>query len=76
MPTHPFDRAEPSAADLAAITAEWPLIEAELRLLDAEITQINQPSPLNRRRVRLAEAGVARAAVEVAAPPVARKAVA
>ncbi|TDU89453.1 hypothetical protein EV138_3021 [Kribbella voronezhensis] len=49
---------EPTAADLAAIEREWPLIAAELDLLDAEISYINagpSPSALDRRRVRRAE---------------------
>lgn len=48
----------PSPADLAAIEREWPLIAAELDLLDAEISYINAgpaASPLDRRRVRRAE---------------------
>lgn len=49
---------EPSAADLAAIEREWPLIAAELDLLDAEISLINagpEASTLDRRRVRRAQ---------------------
>jgi hypothetical protein len=45
----------PTAADLDAIEAEWPLIEAELAALDAEIRALSAaggPSPLERRRVR------------------------
>lgn len=62
---------EPSAADLAAIEAEWPLIAAELDLLDAEIAVLyaadhGGPTALDWRRVRRAEAGVTRAAAEVA----------
>ena len=34
------DDREPSAADLAAIEAEWPLIEAGLAELDAEIAEV------------------------------------
>ncbi|WP_329482239.1 DUF6284 family protein [Kribbella sp. NBC_01484] len=48
----------PSHAELAAIDAEWPLIAAELDLLDAEIAFINagpELSVLDRRRVRRAE---------------------
>ncbi|WBB51891.1 DUF6284 family protein [Verrucosispora sp. WMMA2044] len=72
--------AEPTAADLAAIDTEWPLIAAELDKLDAEITLIyaedhGGPSPLDWRRLRRAEARVTRAAAEVAAPPIARRAV-
>src|SRR6266536_1388801 len=49
---------EPSPADLAAIEQEWPLIAAELDLLNAEIAFISagpEASVLNRRRVRRAE---------------------
>ncbi|MEU4676514.1 DUF6284 family protein [Micromonospora sp. NPDC023737] len=63
--------AEPTAADLAAIEAEWPLIAADLDLLDAEITMLyaedrGSPSPLDWRRLRRAEASVTRAAAELA----------
>ncbi|QKW12398.1 DUF6284 family protein [Verrucosispora sp. NA02020] len=62
---------EPTAADLAAIATEWPLIAAELDVLDAEITLINAedhggPTALDWRRLRRAEARVTRAAAEVA----------
>ncbi|GAA2797223.1 DUF6284 family protein [Kribbella solani] len=49
---------EPTAADLAAIEREWPLIAAELDLLDAEIAAINagpHASELETRRVRRAK---------------------
>ncbi|MEV4638338.1 DUF6284 family protein [Actinoplanes sp. NPDC049548] len=67
--------------DLAAIEAEWPLIEAELYVLDAEIALISAadhggPSPLDWRRLRRAEARVIRVAAELAARPAAWKAVA
>ncbi|MEV6695077.1 DUF6284 family protein [Micromonospora sp. NPDC051196] len=63
--------AEPTAADLAAIDTEWPLIAAELDVLDAQITLIyaedhGGPTALDWRRLRRAEARVTRAAVEVA----------
>ena len=48
---------EPSAADLAAIEAEWPLIEADLAVLDAEIRVLSAPggpAPLDWRRTRRA----------------------
>jgi hypothetical protein len=69
-------RGEPTASALAAIDAEWPLIEAELALTDAEITQTTHPSALNRTRVRLAEARVTRVAAELATRPVILRAVA
>jgi hypothetical protein len=46
---------EPSAADLAAIESEWPLIEADLAVLDAEIAALSHavgPAPLDWRRLR------------------------
>ena len=49
---------EPSAADLAGIEREWPLIAAELDLLDAQIALINAgpyASALETRRIRRAE---------------------
>ncbi|MCX5119898.1 DUF6284 family protein [Micromonospora sp. NBC_00362] len=63
---------DPTAADLAAIDAEWPLIAADLDLLDAEITLLyaedhGGPSPLDWRRLRRAEARVTRAATETTA---------
>ncbi|MGI5524455.1 DUF6284 family protein [Micromonospora sp. CA-259024] len=64
--------AEPTAADLAAIDSEWPLIAAELDVLDAEITLLyaedhGGPSPLDWRRLRRAEARVTRAATDLTA---------
>jgi hypothetical protein len=49
---------EPTAAELAEIEQEWPLIAAELELLDAEISYITAgpaASVLDRRRVRRAQ---------------------
>lgn len=76
---HPTDG--PTVADLAAIEAEWPLIAAELDVLDAEITLIyatdhGGPTALDWRRLRRAEARVTRVAAELAARPAVRKAVA
>ncbi|GAB3157633.1 hypothetical protein GCM10027290_59020 [Micromonospora sonneratiae] len=61
----------PSSAELAAIEMEWPLIAAELDLLDAEIAMLyaedrGGPTVLDWRRVRRAEAAVTRAAEVVA----------
>jgi hypothetical protein len=59
----------PTPADLAEIDDEWPLIAAELALVDAEITALNAiggPTDLNRRRIRRAEAEVTRQAVALA----------
>lgn len=73
--------AAPTAGDLSAIEAEWPLIEAEMDVLDAEIALINAaerggPSRLDWRRLRRAEACVTRVAAELAARPAVLKAVA
>ncbi|MFI6332148.1 DUF6284 family protein [Micromonospora chersina] len=62
---------EPTAADLAAIDTEWPLIAAELDVLDAEISMIyaedhGGPTALDWRRLRRAEARVTRAAADLA----------
>ena len=64
MSDHDFN-AEPSAADLAAIESETPLINAELAWLDAEITLLGaiergRVSELDTRRVRRAEHAVIR----------------
>lgn len=61
---------EPTAADLAAIESEWPLIAAELDLLDAEITLLyaedrGGPSEFDWRRLRRAAARVTRAAADL-----------
>ncbi|MEU5932825.1 MULTISPECIES: DUF6284 family protein [Micromonospora] len=74
-------RTEPTPKALAAIETEWPLIEAELSVLDAEIILMyaadhGGPSPLDWRRLRRAEARVTRVAAELAARPASRKAVA
>ncbi|MBL6277510.1 hypothetical protein JMF97_15225 [Micromonospora fiedleri] len=63
--------AEPTAADLAAIDAEWPLIAAELDVLDAQITLLyaedhGGPTVLDWRRLRRAESRVTRAAADLA----------
>jgi hypothetical protein len=53
-----LDHDGPTAADLAAIETEWPLIKAEIALVDAEIralTAPHGPSPLDWRRLRRAE---------------------
>jgi hypothetical protein len=52
------DSDSPSAAELAAIEQEWPLVAAELDLLDAEISFITAgpaASVLDRRRIRRAQ---------------------
>jgi len=70
----PDDDAGPSPADLAAIEHEWPLIAAELDVLDAEIAVLNAdehggPSPLDWRRLRRATARVTKVAAELATRP-------
>lgn len=58
IPPMSWDDQEPSAAELAAIEREWPLIDADLSLLDAEIRVLSAhggPSPLDWRRLRRAE---------------------
>ena len=67
---------EPSAADLAAIEAEWPLIAAELDVVDAQVSVLlagERVSDLDWRRLRRAEARVLRVAAEVAVCPVPRR---
>jgi Family of unknown function (DUF6284) len=68
----------PSAADLDAIEAEWPLIAAELDLLDAQIATIyaadhGGPTVLDWRRLRRAEARALAVAAELAARPASGK---
>jgi hypothetical protein len=61
--------AEPTAADLAAIEAEWPLIEADLCVLDAQIRALSAeggPSLLDWRRLRRAERRVLAAGLRLA----------
>lgn len=81
MGKRPADMFGPSSVDLEGIEAEWPLIEAELSVLDAEIANIyaaehGGPSPLDWRRLRRAEARVTRVAAELAARPTALREVA
>lgn len=60
----------PTGDDIAAIEAEWPLIEAEMALVYAEIrllTAVGGPSPLDWRRVRRAEQRVMREVLALAA---------
>ena len=71
------DDEEPTAAALAAIEAEWPLIDAELAVLDAEIRALavaGGPSPLDRRRLRRAERRALAARLRLASPTVAEQA--
>ncbi|GID26837.1 DUF6284 family protein [Paractinoplanes brasiliensis] len=65
MRDHYDETSEPSAADLAAIELERPLITAEMAWLDAEITMLSAddrggPNSLDWRRLRRAEARVIR----------------
>jgi hypothetical protein len=71
------DDEEPTAAALAAIEAEWPLIDAELAVLDAQIralTAAGGPSPLDWRRLRRAERRVLAAWLRLACQAVAEQA--
>jgi Family of unknown function (DUF6284) len=64
---------EPPSAELAEIEREWPLIAAELDLLDAEIAAVTaggSASVLDRRRVRRAERRVLEVGRELAAEAV------
>ena len=65
------EQLDPTAADLAAIEREWPLIAAELALLDAQVRLLScegdRASRLEWRRLRRAEQQVLRAAAAVAA---------
>jgi hypothetical protein len=65
----PVDGDEPTSADLAAIEAEQPLMEAERDLLDGEIALITagrNASALDIRRVRRAERRVLEVTRELA----------
>ncbi|MFC6158909.1 DUF6284 family protein [Kribbella jiaozuonensis] len=66
----PLSGEEPTPAELAKIERdEWPLIAADLELLDAEIAYINAgpaASDLDRRRVRRAEHQVLKVARDLA----------
>ena len=56
---------EPTAADLAEIEQEWPLIAAEIDLLNAQIAVLNgpaEPTELDQQRVRRAQRKVLREA--------------
>ena len=60
--SHDLDQ-EPTAADLAAIEREWPLIEAELALTDIQVhlwCVQGKASELDRHRLRRAEQRVIR----------------
>lgn len=59
----------PSRRELRAIQAEWPLIAAELAVVDAEIAAArsgDDESELARRRLRRAQARLVRVMVESA----------
>jgi hypothetical protein len=61
---------EPTDDDLAAIEVEWPVIEAELDVLAAEIRLVTAdggPAPLDWRRLRRAERRVLAARLRLAA---------
>ena len=52
---------EPTAAQLAAIEAEWPVISAEMHLLEAQLAAQESPSELAVLRLRLAQSRLDRA---------------
>lgn len=64
-----WDDIEPSPTALAAIEAEWPLIAAELDVVDAECAMARQArvSELDRRRLRRARERVVREVAALAA---------
>ena len=69
-PEHGLYDEEPSAAELADIEREWPLIDAELAVLDVQIRALSAaggPSPLDWRRLRRAERRVLAARLRPAA---------
>ena len=53
--SHGFRDREPSAKELAAIDAEWPLIAAELDVVDAEAALVRAPGDLTARRLAKAK---------------------
>ena len=64
-----FTEHGPSPRDLSAIEAEWPLIAAELEVLDAQIACVTlggQVSELDVRRVRRAQRRVLEVSREMA----------
>jgi hypothetical protein len=75
---------EPTPAELAEIETEWPLIQAEIELLEAQIVILTgsaAPNDLDRQRVRRAQRRVLREArallaVRTEARPAVRRAVA
>jgi hypothetical protein len=70
IPLHAADSEGPSGAEMAEIEQEWPLIAAELDLLDAEISALTAApavSVLDRRRIRRAERRFLAAKRELAA---------
>ena len=63
-------REEPTASELADIEKEWPLIEAELELLDAEIALVisgRLANHMDHKRKRRAERRVLAVSRELAA---------
>ncbi|GAA2352315.1 hypothetical protein Cme02nite_26110 [Catellatospora methionotrophica] len=64
----------PTAAELAAIELEWPLIAAELEVTSAEIVLLTSTAPteLDWRRLRRAERQRLRVLAELAAAEAAR----
>ncbi len=58
--SHPSDPDDgPSANDLIAIEAEWPLLSAELAVVNAECQLLNYPSDFSVRALRRAHRALA-----------------
>ncbi|GAB7049521.1 DUF6284 family protein [Catenuloplanes indicus] len=71
MRDHLFHIDEPTGAELEAVENEWPLIIAELDLMEAELdvldaAEIGGPFDLDWQRLRRAEARVLREAAALA----------
>lgn len=67
-----WDDMEPTPAALSAIEREWPLLDAELALVDAQVTLLNAEgggSVLDWRRLRRAEQRVLRETAALASRP-------
>ncbi|HLL66809.1 MAG TPA: DUF6284 family protein [Micromonosporaceae bacterium] len=69
-----LDLPEPTPSDLAAIEDEWPIVEAGLAVLNAQIAMIyaedrGGPTPLDWRRLRRAEQRLLRAALDHVSDP-------
>lgn len=59
---------EPTIVELLAIEAEWPLIAAELAVVEAQCRFLGSPDVLTRRALRRAVTSLTRAYAEVYTP--------